>query len=236
MKSSYWAYWLILLGVFIIGVMMLVNSATTGSTEDYYMLKEVTQSSMIDAIDYSYYRLYGDVRMSEQKFAENFIRRFAESTTLSKNYTVEFYDIHEVPPKVSVKVSSVSNSFNIANTANNAVELVDTIDVILIGGVNNGSGGSSGYESICCLHFDDKFKEYIMSNDVSNYEYLQEWKDARQAGDTGNFREAMSKQFTWIASQKSAAELSSKMHSEPFFEEAISKNWVYIVNNATYCS
>ena len=52
MKSSYWAYWLILLGVFIIGVMMLVNSATTGSTQDYYMLKEVTQASMIDAIDY----------------------------------------------------------------------------------------------------------------------------------------------------------------------------------------
>lgn len=233
MKSSYWAYWLILLGVFIIGVMMLVNSATTGSTEDYYMLKEVTQSSMIDAIDYSYYRLYGDVRMSEQKFAENFIRRFAESTTLSKNYTVEFYDIHEVPPKVSVKVSSVSNSFNIANTSNNAVELVDTIDVILIGGVNNGSSSSSGYESICCLHFDDKFKEYIMSNDVSNYTSLQKWKDD---GGTTNFRQAMSSQFAWIHNSSSAAELSHKMLSEPFFKEAIEKNWVYIVNNATYCS
>ena len=236
MKSSYWAYWLILLGVFIIGVMMLTNSATTGTTQDYYMLKEVTQSSMIDAIDYSYYRLYGDVRMSEQKFAENFIRRFAESTTLSKNYTVEFYDIHEVPPKASVKVSSVSNSFNIANTSNNAVELVNSIDVILIGGVDDGTSSSGGYESICCLHFDDKFKEYILSSDVSSYTYLQEWKNTRLSGETGNFREAISKQFTWITSQKSAADLSSKMHSEPFFKEAISKNWVYIVNNANYCS
>lgn len=236
MKSSYWAYWLILLGVFIIGVMMLVNSATTGSTQDYYMLKEVTQASMIDAIDYSYYRLYGDVRMSEQKFAENFIRRFAESTTLAKNYTVEFYDIHEVPPKVSVKVSSVSSSFNIANTSNNAAEIVDTIDIILIGGVGNGTGTTGGSESICCLHFDDAFKNYIISNDVSNYSYLQDWKNDRANGKDGNFREAISKQFPWITSQKSINGLSSQLNSEPFFKEAVANNWVYIINNTTSCS
>ena len=71
MKESYWGYGLILLGILVIGVMLLVNSSTTGTTQDYYMLKEVTQASMIDAVDYSYYRLYGDIRISKQKFIEN---------------------------------------------------------------------------------------------------------------------------------------------------------------------
>ena len=54
MKESYWGYGLILLGILVIGVMLLVNSSTTGTTQDYYMLKEVTQASMIDAVDYSW--------------------------------------------------------------------------------------------------------------------------------------------------------------------------------------
>ena len=73
MKATYWTYWLILLGIFIIGVMMLVSSVTSGTTQDYYMLKEVTQSAMVDALDYSYYRLYGDIKINEDKFLENFI-------------------------------------------------------------------------------------------------------------------------------------------------------------------
>ena len=87
MKESYWGYGLILLGILVIGVMLLVNSSTTGTTQDYYMLKEVTQASMIDAVDYSYYRLYGDIRISKQKFIENFIRRFSANASKSKQAT-----------------------------------------------------------------------------------------------------------------------------------------------------
>ena len=54
---------------------------------------EGPKASMIDAVDLSYYRLYGDVKMSEEKFVENFLRRFAENNSLSKTYTVEFYDM-----------------------------------------------------------------------------------------------------------------------------------------------
>src|SRR5574344_1907197 len=104
MKESYWGYWLIILGVLIIGIMMLVNSTTTNNTQDYYSLKEATQASMIDSLDFAYYRLYGDIKMSEQKFVENFIRRIADNTNLSNEYNVEFYDLYEVPPKVSVKL------------------------------------------------------------------------------------------------------------------------------------
>ena len=99
MKESYWGYGLILLGILVIGVMLLVNSSTTGTTQDYYMLKEVTQASMIDAVDYSYYRLYGDVRISKQKFIE---KMKASIVNVDKLRDVENININlEDAPEIS---------------------------------------------------------------------------------------------------------------------------------------
>ena len=64
MKNAYWAYWLILLGIFVVVIMMLVQNLTTSSTQDYYLLKEITEASMIDAVDYSYYRKFGEIRIN----------------------------------------------------------------------------------------------------------------------------------------------------------------------------
>lgn len=138
MKESYWGYWLVMLGILVIGVMLLVNSTTTGTTQDYYELKETTSAAMVDAVDYSYYRLYGDIKIAKEKFIENFIRRFSESATMTKKYNISFYDIQEIPPKVSVKISSVSNSVNVANSAN-SFDLVNKIDMLLLAGSSNGS-------------------------------------------------------------------------------------------------
>lgn len=138
MKESYWGYWLVMLGILVIGVMLLVNSTTTGTTQDYYELKETTSAAMVDAVDYSYYRLYGDIKIAKEKFIENFIRRFSESATMTKKYNISFYDIQEIPPKVSVKISSVSNSVNVANSAN-SFDLVNKIDMLLLAGSPNGS-------------------------------------------------------------------------------------------------
>lgn len=134
MKESYWGYWLVMLGILVIGVMLLISSTTTGTTHDYYELKETASAAIVDAVDYSYYRLYNDIRISKEKFIENFIRRFSESASMTKKYAIGFYDIHEIPPKVSIKISSVSNSVNIANTANNSFDLVNKIDMILVTG------------------------------------------------------------------------------------------------------
>ena len=43
------------------------------NTQDYYNIKEVTQASMIDAVDFSYYRLYGNVKMSVSFFLKDSI-------------------------------------------------------------------------------------------------------------------------------------------------------------------
>ena len=147
MKESYWGYWLVMLGILVIGVMLLISSTTTGTTQDYYELKETASASVIDAVDYSYYRLYGDLKISKEKFIENFIRRFSESATMTKEYNISFYDISEVPPKVSVKISSVSNTVNVANTTN-SFDLVNKVDMILVGGSENKNSASDTDTSV----------------------------------------------------------------------------------------
>ena len=129
MKESYWGYWLILLGIFIIVVMMLVQSATTTNTQDYYQLKEVANSAMYDAIDYAYYSQTGQVRIKKELYVANFIKRFAQSISLTDTYTLDFYDLYESPPKVSVKVSTSTGNFLI-NGDSASADIVNSVDII----------------------------------------------------------------------------------------------------------
>ena len=144
MQSSYWGYWLIVLGIFVIVIMMLINSVTTTATQDYYLLKEVTESSMIDAVDFGYYREYGELKINKEKFVENFLRRFSETVNISRNYQIDFYEIYEAPPKVSVRVSTKSNSFTIAGDSA-TFDIVNKLDSIL----EMGAGGTPGSGDYC---------------------------------------------------------------------------------------
>ena len=130
MKEVYWGYWLIVLGVFITIVMMMISNVTTSNTQDYYLVKEVTEAAMLDAVDLAYYREYGELKINREKFVESFIRRFSENVSITNTYTVDFYDLYEAPPKVSVKVSSTSNTFTI-NGDSQSFKLVDKVDGIL---------------------------------------------------------------------------------------------------------
>ncbi len=94
---------LALVGFYVINV---VQNYSTGGDLDYYLLKETTQSAMLDSIDESYYGSTGQIRVDKERFAENFLRRFADAIDQNKNYKIQFYDFNETPPKVSVKVSS----------------------------------------------------------------------------------------------------------------------------------
>lgn len=130
MSQSVWGYWLIALGIGVITVMMLVQNYTTINQEDYYLLKEVTQAAMNDAIDFSHYRQHGELKIHREKFIENFIRRFSESVKGNKNYKLDFYDIYETPPKVSVKVSTKTSSFNVSGDTMD-LDVTNSIDAIL---------------------------------------------------------------------------------------------------------
>lgn len=140
MKESYWGYWLVLLGIFIVVVMMLANDATTTNTQDYYQLKEVANSAIYDSIDYSYYSQTRQIRILKEVFVENFLRRFAETVSATDAYDVKFYDLYESPPKVSVRISTSTAGFIVGRDAASedgtddgitSLDVVNSIDLIV---------------------------------------------------------------------------------------------------------
>lgn len=135
MKSAYWGYWLVLLGVFVVIVMLLIQNVTTANTQNYSMLQEIAEASMVDAVDYAYYRQYGEIKINKEKFMESFIRRMSETFSGSTTYEIEFYAIYESPPKVSVKVSSSSETFNIMGDTD-TFDIVNKIDAVIEGSAN----------------------------------------------------------------------------------------------------
>lgn len=120
MKESLWGYWLILLGIIIITVMILLQNYTTTNQQDYYLAKEVTYAAMYDAIDYGYYKKHGELKIIKEKFVENFIRRFAESATLNKNYKINIYSVYETPPAASIEIKTNTGEFLVGNEEINA--------------------------------------------------------------------------------------------------------------------
>lgn len=94
---------LAMMGLLLINV---ISNYSTGNELDYYLVKETAEAAMADAIDLKYYRDNYAIRMDKDKFVESFLRRFADSVDNTRNYRVRFYDLNEVPPKVSVKVDS----------------------------------------------------------------------------------------------------------------------------------
>ena len=130
MKESLWGYWLMVLGLFVLMVMMLFQNYTTTNEQDYYLVKEVTEAAMADAIDWAHFRKYGEIRIVKEKFVEDFTRRFSETVNINKTYNIRFYDIYEAPPKVSVKVTTKTDDFTIfADTT--SVPVVNKVAAIL---------------------------------------------------------------------------------------------------------
>ena len=136
MKNALWGYWIVLLGVFIVIIMLLVQNVTTTNTQDYYLVKEITEAAMVDAVDYSYYRTYGEIKINKEKFIESFLRRFSENASTSTVYTVSFYGVYEAPPKASVEVKSKSNTFNVMGDSD-TFDMVERIDAIVEGNTLN---------------------------------------------------------------------------------------------------
>ena len=106
MKESFWGIFVVFLGVLSIFFIVLFQNLTNTDEHNSQLLKEVTEASMWDAFDYASYRTTGEIRIDREKFVENFIRRYAESASRSREYTIKFYDINEKPPKVSLSVQS----------------------------------------------------------------------------------------------------------------------------------
>lgn len=84
---------------------------------------------MYDAVDMASYKTTGNIRIDGEKFAENFVRRFAQSVSLGNYYVIDIYDIQESPPKVVLKISTKLDT----NVTGELVEfdIVNDINAIL---------------------------------------------------------------------------------------------------------
>ena len=119
----------ILLSVISLLLINVISNYSTGGELDYYLVKETTEAAMEDAIDLEYYRLNSLIRMDKDKLVESFLRRIADNVDNTRSYYVSFYDINEVPPKVSVKVDSLtvlSFSGEAANISTNLDAIIET--------------------------------------------------------------------------------------------------------------
>ena len=108
MKESFWAYLIMSVGFVSVMFVFFFQSYTNTDEQNYHLLKEVTEAAMMDAVDLATFRATGEYRIDQEKFVENFTRRFAESVNLSNTYIIKIYDVNEEPPKVTLSVTSKS--------------------------------------------------------------------------------------------------------------------------------
>ena len=131
MKWSFTTVGLIVLGLIGIAIILLFQNLTTNNENDYYLLKEVTEASMFDAIDYKTYRETGELKIKEKVFVESFTRRFAESTLfIGSSYTIKMFDIMESPPKVTVMIDTGIGTVTIYNDTSD-YSVVNSLSAIL---------------------------------------------------------------------------------------------------------
>ena len=123
---------IILLSIIALLMINVLTNFSTGSELDYYLVKETTDAAIEDALDQTYYRTCGLYRLDKEKFVENFIYRFANSVEATRDYKIRFYDINEVPPKVSVKVDSLTVlSVKGKEDSKEAADITTSYDAIL---------------------------------------------------------------------------------------------------------
>ena len=134
MSESFWGAFIVSVGVIIIALIFFMQRVVNNGEQLYDLLKETTEASMMDAFDYeAYYQDTGSdpkiVRINREAFVESFIRRFSENASLSNTYVIEFYDINEYPPKVSIKVKTKTGGAVV--NENMEFDLTEKIDAIL---------------------------------------------------------------------------------------------------------
>ena len=101
MSKGVMAAGIIILGILTLLLVNIIQNYSSGSELDFYLLRDTTEAAMIDAVE---------LRMDKEKFVESFVRRFAQSVDATRDYDLRFYDINEIPPKVSVLVGSKTSA------------------------------------------------------------------------------------------------------------------------------
>lgn len=132
MKWSFASVATIVLGIIGLFIILLFSEITVSNEQDYYSLKEATEAAMIESVDIAYYRLTGDIKIVKEKFVENFTRRFTETSTFGQgNYQIDFYQISETPPKVSIRILDKTTNYKIYSYDSTNYDILNEITAIL---------------------------------------------------------------------------------------------------------
>lgn len=175
MKWSFASVGLIVFGLIGLAIIILFQNITTNNENDYYLLKEVTEASMIDAINMDYYRESGELKITKEKFVESFTRRFAESTVFaSSEYTINYFDIMEEPPKVTVSINTGIGEYTIYQDTSD-YHVANTLSAILEYYGKDGSKTGESYVNGTPLVEKTFTKTYysIPSSNTGNYSVKQ---------------------------------------------------------------
>lgn len=135
MRYSFASFGMIMVGLIAFVIVMTFQRVTINNESDYYSLKEAMEASLIESIDIPYYRSYengGNIKIVEEKFVENFTRRFVKNTLGNSNgYIIEFYDIMESPPKASIIIKNKTDSMTF-DTEDGNFDVVNMLSGILV--------------------------------------------------------------------------------------------------------
>ena len=175
MKWSFASVGLIVFGLIGLTIIILFQNITTNNENDYYLLKKPTEASMIDAINMDYYRETGELKITKEKFVESFTRRFAESTVFaSSEYTINYFDIMEEPPKVTVSINTGIGEYTIYQDTSD-YHVANTLSAILEYYGKDGSKTGESYVNGTPLVEKTFTKTYysIPSSNTGNYSVKQ---------------------------------------------------------------
>ena len=68
MKQSFWAYFIVVIGMIAIGFIFLFQTLTNTDEQLMTLLDDSTQGAMYDALDLTAYRVDGVIRIDREKF------------------------------------------------------------------------------------------------------------------------------------------------------------------------
>ena len=132
MNKSMLTIGIILLSLIALLLINVLTNFSTGSELDYYLVRETVDAAVSESIDIGSIRDCGLIRLDREKFVENFLSRFINTVDNTREYDIYFYDINEVPPKVSVKVNSLTVlAFNTKDNGGQQVDISTSYDAIV---------------------------------------------------------------------------------------------------------
>ena len=138
MNKGMLAIGIIILSLIALLLINVLTNFSTGSELDYYLLRETTDAAMSDSMDSMFGRQCGVPRLDRESFVETFLYRFIRNVDHSREYDIYFYDINEVPPKVSVKInSSTVLAFNVKDKGGQKAEITTSYDAIAVTNYQN---------------------------------------------------------------------------------------------------